>query len=341
MLPLFLSIRPHIIGVRVKDVSRLTVVAKTTVRPSSLKKRPMISPMKAMGRKTTRFVAVELKMAMAISRAPTMAACCGSMPSCMKRLMFSRIRMALLTSTPMTMASPVRLMMLRLRPQAAMPMKATMIDAGITTLTMTVDFQDFMNRKSVAPVSRTPMNMFVRTLLSAPRMKLEESSATSTWAPGGSMLCRRGRTLRMPSATSTSLASLRGWMARMTVALPSKRLVVRFSSWVSTTVPRSPTVTMPRPSVGTRTPATSSTFRKRPTERMTNSRPGCVMWPAGTSRLAARMAPATALSGTLCSRSLPASSSTCTSRFWPPVIWTSPTPVTWLRTGSRSSSARR
>ncbi len=72
-------------GVRVKETSRDTRTAKTTVKEKDMKKRPIIPFMKATGRKMTTMAKVVAMTASPISEVAKSAASRGSMPFSMCR----------------------------------------------------------------------------------------------------------------------------------------------------------------------------------------------------------------------------------------------------------------
>ena len=71
--------REQSIGVRVKDTSRETAMAKAEVKPKELMKRPTMPPMKPTGRKTASRLKVVAMTARPISLVPLMAASNGGM----------------------------------------------------------------------------------------------------------------------------------------------------------------------------------------------------------------------------------------------------------------------
>ena len=66
--------REHSIGVRVKETSSETAMAKAEVNPNELMKRPTMPPMKPTGRNTASRLKVVAMTARPISLVPWMAA---------------------------------------------------------------------------------------------------------------------------------------------------------------------------------------------------------------------------------------------------------------------------
>ncbi len=108
-------------GVSVNDTNRLITMAKATVRPKLLKKRPTMPPMKATGRKITTSERLVAMTARAISLVPLRAAAMASSPcSSMCRKMFSCTTTASSITMPMARIRASMVMLLSVNPMSVM-----------------------------------------------------------------------------------------------------------------------------------------------------------------------------------------------------------------------------
>ena len=138
--------------------------AATMVRPNSWKNLPMMPPMNPMGRKTATIESVVASTASPISCVPSMAAWKGVLPMCRWRTMFSRTTMASSISNPTHRLSAISVIMLMVKPSMCMKKKVPMIAMGSVNPVMTVERQEFRNRKTISTVSSAPSIRVRRTL---------------------------------------------------------------------------------------------------------------------------------------------------------------------------------
>ena len=138
--------RAAIMGVSVRATQSEKSVEKTTVIANGLKSWPMRPPENAIGMKTPRFVAVEERIATAISFVPIRAASAGECPRSSNREMFSMIRIELFTRTPVEIASPSVVIMFIVYPATYIGMKVATMPTGIATEIRIVDESFRRNR---------------------------------------------------------------------------------------------------------------------------------------------------------------------------------------------------
>lgn len=138
-------------GVSVNEVNKLMPTANATVMPKLLKKRPIMPPMKATGRKITTSDKLVAITARAISFVPWRAALTASRPSSsMRRKMFSCTTTASSMTMPMARINPSMVMLLSVKPMQCMNRNVGMMDVGMARVAMSVVRQSRMNSRMVS-----------------------------------------------------------------------------------------------------------------------------------------------------------------------------------------------
>ncbi|MND70661.1 hypothetical protein D3C80_621720 [compost metagenome] len=117
-------------GVRVSATREEKSTASDSRIANSVKSRPTMPSMKAMGTNTITSTAVVATTAKPTSRVPCQAAIRGDSPRCRWWWMFSTTTMASSTTRPMARMSASRVMRLMEKPRYQAPMKAEMSDTG-------------------------------------------------------------------------------------------------------------------------------------------------------------------------------------------------------------------
>ena len=110
-------------------------------------------------------------------------------------MMFSRTTIASSIRMPTDSDSAISVIMLMVKPNAAMTMKVPISAIGSVRPVITVERQEFRNRKTMATVSRPPSISVCCTLSTEFRMPREPSRTISSFTPGGSGLLQLGHRL--------------------------------------------------------------------------------------------------------------------------------------------------
>ena len=163
------------IGSSVKLTNIEISTAATMVMPNSWKNLPTMPPMKPMGRNTATIDSVVASTARPISSVPSSAASCALLPICTWRTMFSRTTMASSISRPTHRLSAISVMMLMVKPKTYMKRKVPISAIGSVRPVMTVERQEFRNRKTISTVSAAPSISVRCTLATETRMARELS----------------------------------------------------------------------------------------------------------------------------------------------------------------------
>ena len=224
------------IGSSVKETNSEISTAAETMMPNWKKKRPMMPPMKATGRNTATMQKVVASTASPISLVPSIAACRCVLPKPIWRMMFSRTTMASSIRMPMARLRAIRVSTFRVKPKAAMTMKAPNTEIGRARPVITVLRQECRNRNTMAMVSRPPSIIVSCTLLTEFWMPRELSRPISSLTSGGSEVCRSATALRTPRATSMVLEPWVLTMSMATARSPFRMAMFSRSCWPSTTV---------------------------------------------------------------------------------------------------------
>ncbi len=194
-------------GSSVKLTNMEIITAATIVMPNSWKNLPMMPPMKPMGRNTATMDSVVASTARPISCVPSSAAACASLPICTWRTMFSRTTMASSISRPTHSDSAISVIMLIEKPNQYMNKKVPISAIGSVSPVITVERQEFRNRKTMSTVSAAPSISVWRTLLTATRMGRALSAIGSSRTPAGTSAAISRSVAFRPSTTSMVFSS--------------------------------------------------------------------------------------------------------------------------------------
>ena len=223
-------------GSSVKDTNSEISTAAETMMPNWKKKRPMMPPMKATGRNTATMQKVVASTANPISLVPSMAAWRCDLPKPIWRMMFSRTTIASSIRMPMASDSAINVSTFRVKPNAAITMKAPNTEIGSARPVITVLRQECRNRKTMAMVSRPPSTIVCCTLSTEFWMPRELSRTISSVTSGGRVFCRSSTARRTPRATAMVLAPCVLTTSRATARSPLSAAMFSSSCWPSTTV---------------------------------------------------------------------------------------------------------
>ena len=190
------------IGSSVKLTNIEISTAATMVMPNSWKNLPTMPPMKPIGRNTATMLSVVASTARPISCVPSSAAVRASLPICTWRTMFSRTTMASSINRPTHRLIAISVMLLIVKPKMYMNRKVPISAIGSVSPVMTVERQEFRNRKTISTVSSAP-SISVRCTLATPtRIGREPSRLTSVAMPAGVTALASANARCRPSTTA-------------------------------------------------------------------------------------------------------------------------------------------
>src|SRR5512139_2682882 len=134
-----------------------------------------------MGTNTAMMENVVARTARPISLVPSRAAFMWSWSFSRWRTMFSRTTMASSMSRPMASDNAIRVMTFKVMPSQFMAINDEMTDIGNVRPVMTVDRQEFKNRKTMKIVNIAPMMMVSWTSATESRIITELSRTNSRY----------------------------------------------------------------------------------------------------------------------------------------------------------------
>ena len=172
------------------------------VMPNSWKNLPTIPPMKPIGRKTATIESVVASTASPISAVPSSAACLGETPILTCRTMFSRTTIASSISRPTHKLKAIIVIMLMVKPNMYMNKKVPINEIGNVSPVITVERQEFRNRKTISTVKAAPSNIVRVTLDTETRIERELSRLTSVRRPSGVTAADSFKASSKPSTTA-------------------------------------------------------------------------------------------------------------------------------------------
>ena len=149
--------------------------------------------------------------------------------------MFSRTTMASSISRPTHRLNAISVTMFSEKPNRSMKKKVPTSAMGSVRPVMTVERQEFRNRKTMPTVSKAPSTSVRCTLATATRMGRELSRTTSTAMPGGSSFFSACAAFCRPSTTSMVFSPWFFTTSRAIMRWPLKRASDSTSSGPSTT----------------------------------------------------------------------------------------------------------
>ena len=120
--------------------------------------------------------------------------------------MFSRTTMASSMSRPTHRLKAISVTMFSEKPNICMNRKVPMMEIGRVRPVMTVERQEFRNRKTMMMVSRAPSIRVARTVCTLTRMGRLLSRTTSSFMPGGRLGVISVMAARRPVTTSSVLS---------------------------------------------------------------------------------------------------------------------------------------
>ena len=217
-------------GSSVKLTNIEIITAATMVMPNSWKNLPMMPSMKPIGKNTATMDSVVASTAKPISCVPSSEAFQAFLPICTWRTMFSRTTMASSISKPTHSDKAISVIMLMVKPNICMNMKVPISEIGKVKPVMTVERQEFKNRKTISTVRMAPSIRVRRTLSTATRMGRELSVMGSSRMPAGAWLFISATVLIRPSITSMVFSSWAFCTVISSVRWPLYRAMVS-SSW--------------------------------------------------------------------------------------------------------------
>ncbi len=262
-----------------------TSTEQARVSAKGLNHCPEIPSMKAIGTNTAMIEKVVAATAMAISRVPSCDACTWSLPISMWRTMFSRTTMASSIRMPIASERPSSDMVLSVKPKAHTAMKEESTETGSARPVITVERQEFRNRKTTRTVRMAPSTSASSTLRTELRTRSPESRTTSMRTPWGRVGRSRSTASLTASATLVVLAPLDLVMSMPTASSPLNRASERCSALPSRTVATCPSRIIWPLRVLTTSCSNSAGVSSRPRRRIDCSESSLSMRPTGAARL--------------------------------------------------------
>ena len=188
-----------------KDTNSDTSTEQAIVSANGLNHWPAIPLMKAIGMNTETMENVVAATARPISSVPSRAAVKWSFPISMCLTMFSRTTMASSIRIPIASESPIRDIVLRVKPNTSTAMNDARTETGSARPVITVERHELRKRKTTSTVSSAPRNSASSTFATEASTRSPEFFTTSIRTPVGSVRDSSSRRATTRSATSVVL----------------------------------------------------------------------------------------------------------------------------------------